>query len=132
MNKPKAVAHKKLMPVKVCPKVVLIPEQNQRLPARHRAVLSVNWETALNILRLAAVRAKTITHARTSTFVLMWDPRGKARARVKGSAKNPVTLPVADKKKVVAKARHALSHQVLALVRQVQTRAETSVESVDA
>ena len=82
-------------------------------------------------MRLAAVRAKTITHARTSTFVLMWDPRGKARARVKGSAKNPVTLPVADQKKVVAKA-NALSHQVLALVRQVQTRAETAVESVDA
>ena len=121
------MAHKKLMPVKVCPKVVLTPEQNQRLPARHRAVLSVNWETALNILRLAAVRAKTITHARTSTFVQMWDPRGrKARARVKGrKAKNPVTLPVTDKKKVVAKARHALSHQVLALVRQV-------LESVDA
>ena len=127
MNNPKVGAHKKLMPAKVRLKVVQIPEQSQRLRARHRASLSVKWETALNILRLAAVRAKTIIHVRTNTFVLMWDPRGrKAKERVKErKVKNPVTLPVTDTKKVVAKAKHALRHQVLALARQV-------LESVDA
>ena len=78
-------------------------------------------------MRLAAVRAKTITHARTSTFARMWDPRGrKVRVRVKGrKAKTPVTLPMTNKPKVVAKAENALRRQLLALVHQ-------ALESVDA
>ena len=120
------MARKKLMPVNSRVKL----DQNQYPRARHRALLSVNWATALNILRLAAVRAKTITHVRTSTFVLMWDPRGKARVRARGNAKNPVTLPVADKRKVMVRAKHALIHQHLALARPVQAGAETSAASV--
>ena len=98
MNKPKAVALQKLMPVKVPVKAVLILNP-KRLPARPRAELSANWVTVLNTFKLADVRAKIMAHARTSTSIQTWDQRGKARAKAKGNERNPMDLPVAVLKK---------------------------------